>query len=604
MKSSRVPLPNVQKGCKTNVKYLNKYQKAALVDEYLSTKGEYKVVARKYGIKEGTLRKWVKMNRDGIKFKDGYKKRSYLTEDQESSLKRKLENNKFQIRTEDYVVEVRSMTAETAKIKQQSPPILSRQWYWNLEKKLGIKTLNAEVTTNARAEATSDILNFVSFAAMNYLYVKLLEIRPQMILNADATQFKVGNRTDGKVQVKAISLKKGPVKATPKARDPATGMAFFIKYFLLMSAAGNAHTPVYVIANPQLDAEEMYPYLVRDLGASTEAGSAGWVVFCKTRGCNKAFFNWYQSEIVQKTIVGLRKIYSNENENNFDEIAWFQLDGEPIQIECFKSPDVIEHFNDLNIVVGKPPASTTEATQAADRGNCFKGAKTTLRYFKNFHFDDRIYRDMLQTLDTVFNNHNTAVRESFIRNGGNLNNYIAISTIHCKMAKDGIIAIQHSFAKSVVRSTIRDSWADIGVYPYDLNTIMDQCKTPTTKEERSIISAALPELAKKFSEDGELADEYLNLPGIDIENPSQKDHLVQYRRRSIILTHPKVLAESVRVKECKLKAYQIANEKKMATAAKKKEKKANATPPPNTDSNDAAVPLRINLRISNSSNSK
>ncbi len=54
------------------------------------------------------------------------------------------------------------------------------------------------------------------------------------------------------------------------------------------------------------------------------------------------------------------------------------MDGEAVQIECFKLPHVINLLFQHHIAVGKPPGSTTEITQPCDVGNCFRGSKGCL----------------------------------------------------------------------------------------------------------------------------------------------------------------------------------------------------------------------------------
>ena len=60
-----------------------------------------------------------------------------------------------------------------------------------------------------------------------------------------------------------------------------------------------------------------------------------------------------------------------------------QLDGEPVQIEVYKDPPLLEKLLDRNIVIGKPPDSTTENTQPCDARHCFIGPKTALKKINN-----------------------------------------------------------------------------------------------------------------------------------------------------------------------------------------------------------------------------
>ena len=90
---------------------------------------------------------------------------------------------------------------------------MSRRARGRVEEKLAIKTGNAETVTNARAIATADIRNAVSYALMNMLMTLL--VSPYRILNADATQHKVGYDSDKKIQVKYVDAPNGPQKVQP-----------------------------------------------------------------------------------------------------------------------------------------------------------------------------------------------------------------------------------------------------------------------------------------------------------------------------------------------------------------------------------------------------
>ena len=75
----------------------------------------------------------------------------------------------------------------------------------SIYKNIGLQAKNAEVTTDARAKACADIVNFITFASMNYLFVEMYKVKSQLILNIDATQFNVRNIEH---QIKsALSLK-------------------------------------------------------------------------------------------------------------------------------------------------------------------------------------------------------------------------------------------------------------------------------------------------------------------------------------------------------------------------------------------------------------
>ena len=73
---------------------------------------------------------------------------------------------------------------------------------------------------------------------------------PAMIMNVDGTQFTVGCNM-GKVQVKYVEAPDGPLKVLPQ-KSSDNGVAYFIKYYLLMAAEGFTSNPVYIMADDDM----------------------------------------------------------------------------------------------------------------------------------------------------------------------------------------------------------------------------------------------------------------------------------------------------------------------------------------------------------------
>ena len=90
-----------------------------------------------------------------------------------------------------------------------------------------------------------------------------------------------------------------------------------------------------------------------------------------------------------------------------DAMAWFQLDGESLQNECFQDPDNLDQLLSSHICVGKPAGSTTDITHACDAGAVFKGLKTTN---KRISYADVVSNAiMIERLKDVFRDHDAAV---------------------------------------------------------------------------------------------------------------------------------------------------------------------------------------------------
>ena len=68
-----------------------------------------------------------------------------------------------------------------------------------------------------------------------------------------------------------------------------------------------------------------------------------------------------------------------------ETLTWFQLDGEPVQIEACNDPEMISKLHDQNIVIGKPSVATSEIMQTYDKENCILGPKAALKYIPNLY---------------------------------------------------------------------------------------------------------------------------------------------------------------------------------------------------------------------------
>ena len=66
-----------------------------------------------------------------------------------------------------------------------------------------------------------------------------------------------------------------------------------------------------------------------------------------------------------------------------DEVSpYFNVDGEDVQIKQFKSPAIQALCKEMNIIIGKPPASTTSISHPCDAGKVFMASKTKNKHIK------------------------------------------------------------------------------------------------------------------------------------------------------------------------------------------------------------------------------
>ena len=150
-----------------------------------------------------------------------------------------------------------NLAHQRAMAENRSPilaKMLSRRSIGRMIAQSKLKSGYAETTTDARAKACASIRSAVSNAAMHAAVVPLCH--RDLILNSDATQFLVGNK-NGKVVVLYIAKSDGqPLKLQPGATEDYS-LAFFIKYYLLMSVGGYTARPIYIIANDFMSEKEI-----------------------------------------------------------------------------------------------------------------------------------------------------------------------------------------------------------------------------------------------------------------------------------------------------------------------------------------------------------
>ncbi|KAJ1395080.1 hypothetical protein B484DRAFT_407692 [Ochromonadaceae sp. CCMP2298] len=480
----------------------------------------------------------------------------------------------------------------------------------NYRKTLNLKVKNGETSTDARMAAVKDITNFITFAAMNHAMVETLRVNPALILNIDATQFEVGSSKGKGIQVVVTErngVETGPLKAAPKKGDNSTGLAYFIKFFLLINAAGDMHIPVFVVADPFMEEGAVDRYEVPGLGAGTDAGAPGWLVFTKTRGCNRAFYDWLNMQYVCNFAQKLRTVWGLP----VDAPAWFQLDGEAIQIAPFKEKSTVEHFANYCIICGKPPASTTEVTQPCDCGNCFKGSKTCLKGIKDA--DIALDHPMVDRLKAIVALHCTTTKKPGLPEPPEQEEEeeescivatkkrpkTAMTSAHRHATVFGLLRIQKAISKAISRSTITDSFKLAGIYPFSLHKILTNCKADISKIDYNAMEGAIHPLAKLIFKQGELKGSDIRkcIPDMDLPGLYDKDGLVLNRRRSVLLTSIVVLNSEVAKVEAKMEAAALVAPKKRKRAAKKTA--AVVVPPPPASSSSSSEPplsLRFNMR--------
>ena len=237
-------------------------------------------------------------------------------------------------------------------------------------KDCGIKDRTCQEKNKARRVAEGDIRNMITC----YVGTKLFSenVPPALIINYDATQFKVPAVRKEKVMVMENRNKKKAVESS----EACDGLNTFVKYMSIISASGDIAEPIFIIAHDKLPANAMHWLKVPGLGGQRQ----GHVVIMKKRGGNKEYFDTLLREQVIGFVKQQREIYDYKDKN-----AFIVADGEREQIEPLlreTSPGLIDGLQEvlelLNINMMKLPASCSGVLQPCDVAKWFNNIQNKI----------------------------------------------------------------------------------------------------------------------------------------------------------------------------------------------------------------------------------
>ena len=481
------PNPWGRKKIKLDPKKLTSEEKEYLGKAILAKKLTPKIIHERDELKEDTVRYYAEKVRKGDHLYDHGGRPSYLDKIGEQDLIKEV-NPKFyhheKEKLEDIVKGIGEETAERRGIDPENVKLPSARLLRSMKKNLHIKIGKGDPSTEARRKATEDLFNWINYLAM----IKYISSNfpPALILNADATHFSAGPDGSASRDVLFSGARPRHLKAEPNKNSQSL-VQYGIKYILLMSAGGSAADAVYIIADSSMGKEEVDVHEIYGLGIGGGIGNRGWIVFCQQRAGNKAMFKWYHQAVLLPFVQFLR----STDPALQNRPAWFQIDGEQIHLKIFQDDEMLELLKKDNIVVGKPPASTTELTQPCDVGSCFLQAKATFRVGQN-HPSQEIQemRDQWKTKVTeVFDHH------AVLYPKGNAKRVQLIN---------GIIDVYGSFCSSASPTHILPSFKKSGIHPPNLSLASDIWHHEINHELYQAVLSKLDDLETILSKKGRL----------------------------------------------------------------------------------------------------
>ena len=247
----------------------------------------------RYGIHIRKRQRITKNDRDGVPRRCKHGRPPVFSEKAQEKLKSACTASSVQLSEQEYENLQNECLRESFLEQNKLPPDVVqvcpntiRSW----DKKLGLRKVVLNKTTEARLKACNDVRNAVSFCAMNHLKETIVPL--ELNFNVDFTQYNPTLSDGTKTKVKICGDSKGrTLKGAPTPGQLLT--AYFIEWFALISSGGIADDPLFVVGDDHMKEDDIDVHNVPGLSLSTHVGAGGTVVFRNSRSCNQTFFYWW-----------------------------------------------------------------------------------------------------------------------------------------------------------------------------------------------------------------------------------------------------------------------------------------------------------------------
>jgi hypothetical protein len=431
----------------------------------------------------------------------------------------------------------------------------------------GIITRRGQTLSNARKMACSD-------PRMSYSWYLVLEalasdLAAEYKWNADATTFEILKDDTRDTYYCVYENERKDKRVQYSAEDGSSGskLPIYIKWMAMTNAVGDMSPVVLIVATDIInkDEESFFFYEVKGLTNSRYYGT-GYVLFCSSRGGNKAMWRWYYLNMVVPTIAQyqiyynlkvlvthIKNILSHIINNYIHFITiyilqhndgrpmrpFFSTDGEAIIIHQSLEDDVQQAFKDNSIDYVKGGASTTGIHNALDRTVVFRDMRAGIKVVNKDGIPPR-YSILQNNIDSILSNLE-------IVSGNN------IGSEYKKSIKFGLTAIVHCLQNGYcLPQQLSHGFTCCGQHVFDnsegekasstihFGNIMKQCYTDLTLQQLEHMKICAPALIQVLLQNGEIKEadyDQFDIPKLPDEDYEVRDELVLHRQRCVILTH-------------------------------------------------------------------
>lgn len=295
-----------------------------------------------------------------------------------------------------------------------------------------------------------------------------------------------------------------------------------MKWFAGASASGQSLRTILIIANENMDEEDLIVEKVVGLTASCVAGEWGHLVIMKSRQGNAAYYRWLMTDPIIEFVRQQReRLVGHKADASVRHLrASCTMDGEQTQLVPFEDPQILALYESERIDVVKNSASCSARQNELDNAKVFMQFKkmlveTLVRQWEGL--------DLAPRLSEIFETHGIP-REK------RKNLIMALSKV--------VYALQNVPFGRYMQSSFNTT----GRYPRDRKRMLKMCVSPWTKAELDDVDAVYPQLLDAYRLHGHIPERLFDDLGIPEDEGSDrrkkpKDQRVLSSQRNVWLTH-------------------------------------------------------------------
>lgn len=393
-----------------------------------------------------------------------------------------------------------------------------------------IKLAKGQVVDNAHKVALEDPRHAASHAAVMHMLHD--SVPDGFFFNLDKTSFELKS-SDHEA---AETVYRGKREQSLKCEDPYTTGGdgnCAVHLFVVANAGGKLGDLVYLVKDKHMPKDKIDVHKAPILDASLNACAMSYVIFVGESTSNKdVALEWMLRNVVVPFVDHVR----TRAKMDVKTPASLTVDGDPRQLQVITGEGIRAEFLKANIIASKSPASCTPIYQPLDVGKLFLASKS--RFANLLKTNYKPEKEEVEGVKEIFQQHLANYPQQHRKDGAPSMEMSA----YFKNAQKCLLLMSSALRTTLTADMIKKSFKDAGVSPFNAESVRKVCQYNWSPADKKQFVTAVPELARRMKDQGELYEKDFDENKIPVNNKS-KDGAPVHQRRALVLNAPHVLQD-------------------------------------------------------------